>query len=145
EDYSGLKRLFDSWRAAGIVDLEAHLREDIARVADCSSRIRVLRVNRKTLSLFEAEDLAHLTANLDQVSRDDMLNTHIAELVQLWNGQSTFTSLTTNYTLTGRRLDILLKGTIVPGHEASWDRVLVAIEDVTERESARRDLMRSEE
>jgi len=145
EDYSGLKALFDSWRAAGIVDLEAHLRADLTRVTLCSSLIRVLRVNRKTLSLLEADDLAHLTANLGRVFRGDMLNTHIGELVQLWNGQTTFTSLTANYTLTGRRLDILLKGTIVPGHEAHWDRVLVAIEDVTERETARRDLVRSEE
>ncbi|WP_029075101.1 sensor domain-containing diguanylate cyclase [Kaistia adipata] len=145
EDYSGLKDLFDGWRAAGVVDLEAYLRADLSRVTLCSSHIRLLRVNRKTLALLEADDLDHLAANLDQVFRDDMLDTHIAELVQLWNGETTFTSLTTNYTLTGRRLDILLKGTIVPGHEASWNRVLVAIEDVTERETARRALLRSEE
>ncbi|WP_018183244.1 sensor domain-containing diguanylate cyclase [Kaistia granuli] len=145
EDYSGLKALFDSWRAAGVVDLEAYLREDPARAAACSSQIRVLRVNRKTLSLLEADDLHHLVANLDRVFRDDMLHAHIGELVQLWNGEMTFSSLTANYTLSGRRLDVLLKGTIVPGYEANWQRVLVTIEDVTERETARRSLVRSEE
>jgi diguanylate cyclase (GGDEF)-like protein len=145
EDYSGLKQIFDGWRAAGVADLDAFLREDLERVTLCSSQIRVLRVNRKTLTMLEADDLAHLSANLDQVFRDDMLETHIAELVQLWNGQTTFSSLTANYTLTGRRLDLLLKGTILPGHEANWDRVLVVLEDVTERETARRALMRSEE
>jgi diguanylate cyclase (GGDEF)-like protein len=145
EDYSGLKALFDTWRAAGVVDLEAYLREDPARAAACSSQIRVLRVNRKTLSLLEADDLHHLVANLDRVFRDDMLHAHIGELVQLWNGEMTFSSLTANYTLSGRRLDVLLKGTIVPGYEANWQRVLVTIEDVTERETARRSLVRSEE
>jgi diguanylate cyclase (GGDEF)-like protein len=144
EDYSGLKALFDTWRAAGVVDLEAYLREDPARAAACSSQIRVLRVNRKTLSLLEADDLDHLVANLDRVFRDDMLHAHIGELVQLWNGEMTFSSLTANYTLSGRRLDVLLKGTIVPGYEADWQRVLVTIEDVTERETARRSLVRSE-
>ena len=49
-----------------------------------------------------------------------------------------------NYTLSGRRLDIQLKGSVLPGHEDRWDRVLIAIEDVTEREAARRQLSTSE-
>jgi GGDEF domain-containing protein/PAS domain-containing protein len=144
EDYSGLKTVFDAWRAAGIVDLETYLLEDLSRVAECSRHIRVLRVNEKTLSLYEAESLKHLVDNLDSVLRDDMLASHVAELVQLWNGSPSFSSLTANYTLSGRRLDVLLKGRILPGHEARWDRVLVVIEDVTERETARRRLERSE-
>lgn len=145
EDYSGLRALFDAWREAGVVDLGAYLRADLARVAECSSHIRVLRVNRKTLSLLEADSLEQLVDNLGRVFRDDMLHAHIGELVQLWNGETTFSSLTANYTLSGRRLDVQLKGTIVPGYEADWQRVLVALEDVTERETARRGLVRSEE
>ena len=144
EDYSGVKQLFDEWRGAGIVSLRDYLEEDSERVRACSSRIRVIKVNRRTLSLFEADNLAHLVANLDKVFRADMLKTHIEELVQLWDGESAFGSNTVNYTLSGKRLDIQLKGTILPGHESRWDRVLVAIEDVTERETARRELAISE-
>ncbi len=60
--------------------------------------------------------------------------------LQLWDGNSTFSSNTVNYSLLGRRIDIQLKGTILPGYEDSWERILVAIEDVTERENARREL-----
>ena len=144
EDYSALKTLFDEWRAAGVKDLRAHLLADRKRVMACSERIRVLKVNRKTLALFGARDLAHLVENLGNVFRDDMLHTHIEELAQLWDGHKEFFSNTTNYTLTGQRLDIQLKGAILPGHERNWDRVLVAIEDVTERETARRDLTNSD-
>ena len=145
EDYSGLKALFAEWREAGVTDLRAFLREDLSRVKLCSSRLRVLKVNRKTLSLLEAESLEDLVANLDKVFRDDMLHSHIDELVQLWNGQTDFTSHAVNYTLRGKRLDIQLKATILPGYEDSWERVLVATEDVTERETARRSLADSEE
>lgn len=143
EDYSALKTLFDEWRAAGVADLRAHLRSDPARVKACSERIRVIKVNRKTLSLFGADSLDHLVANLGRVFRDDMLKGHIEELVQLWLGRTHFASNAVNYTLAGERLDIQLRGTILPGHEAAWDRVLVSIEDVTEREEARRDLIDS--
>jgi diguanylate cyclase (GGDEF)-like protein len=145
EDYSGVKRLFEEWRRAGVTSLRDHLHEDPSRVKACSDLIRVIKVNRKTLTLFEAGDLPHLIGNLGRVFRNDMLKTHIEELVQLWDGQTEFFSDTVNYTLTGRRLDIQLKGSILPGYEAGWERVLIAIEDVSERESARHRLSISEE
>ena len=115
EDYSALKALFEEWRAAGVSDLRAYLRSDPARVKACSECIRVIKVNRKTLSLFGADDLAHLVSNLGSIFRDDMLTTHIEELAQLWQGRTHFASNTVNYTLAGERLDIQLRGAIVPG------------------------------
>ena len=144
EDYSAVRALFEQWRGQGVRDLKAFLAADPARVRQCSERIRVLKVNRKTLSLFGARDLDHLIANLGQVMRDDTFKSHVEELAQLWNGQAGFSSHTVNYTLAGERLDIQLSGTILPGHEATWDRVMIAIEDVTEREGARRRLADSE-
>jgi diguanylate cyclase (GGDEF)-like protein len=144
EDYSGIKALFEQWRVEGIGDIKAFLAADRDRVRQCSERIRILKVNRKTLSLFGARDLAHLIAHLGEVMRDDTFKSHVEELAQLWNGQTSFSSHTVNYTLAGERLDIQLNGTILPGHDESWDRVMIAIEDVTEREGARRRLVDSE-
>jgi GGDEF domain-containing protein len=144
EDYSAVKALFEQWRAEGVADITTFLADNPERVRQCSQRIRVLKVNRKTLSLFGAHDLEHLMANLGQVMRDDTFKTHINELAQLWSGRTSFSSHTVNYTLAGDRLDIQLHGTILPGHEQSWDRVMIAIEDVTEREGARRRLVESE-
>jgi diguanylate cyclase (GGDEF)-like protein len=145
EDYSRLKALFDEWRRGGVTDIRAYLREDLARARACSGRIRLLKVNRKTLALYEAKDISDLAANLDRVFRDEMLTTHIEELAQLWDGRLEFVSHSANFTLSGRRIDIELKGSLLPGYEASWERVLLAIEDVTEREQARRKLAAAEE
>jgi diguanylate cyclase (GGDEF)-like protein len=144
EDYSGVKALFEAWRRAGITSLRDHLTGYPARIKDCAGRIRVLKVNRKTLTMFAAADMEELVGKLGQIFRDDMLKTHIDELEQLWNGRTEFFSNTVNYALNGDRLDIQLKGAILPGYEETWSRVLVAIEDVTERENVRRDLSNSE-
>jgi len=133
EDYSALHALFARWRAGGITDLRAHLNDDRARVAECSRCLKVLAVNRRTLELFGAVDAAQLIANLDRVFRDEMLEAHIDELVALWDGRFDFASQTVNYTLAGARLDILLRGSVLPGHRADWSRVLIAIEDISER------------
>jgi diguanylate cyclase (GGDEF)-like protein len=104
----------------------------------------VVKVNRRTLQLYGANNADHLVANLALVFRDDMFEQHVEELVQLWNGGNRFSSATVNYTLSGRRIDIMLHANVLPGHEKTWRRVLLAIEDVTESARASRSLARSE-
>jgi hypothetical protein len=75
--------------------------------------------------MFGARDTAHLMSHLGEVMRDDTFKSHVEELAPLWHGQTSFSSHTLNYTLTGERLDIQLSGTILPGHEQSRDRVMI--------------------
>jgi diguanylate cyclase (GGDEF)-like protein/PAS domain S-box-containing protein len=138
EDFSAVREQFDAWRHEGITDLRSYLLEDLKRVSACSSRIRILRVNARTLELFEASGLDHLKANLDKVFWGDMLETHVNELVELWDRKTEFSGSAVNYTLSGKRLDIQLRGSVLPGYEKTLGRVLVTTEDVTAREEARR-------
>src|SRR3989344_2552722 len=89
EDFSGVKAIFDRWRAEGVSDLRAHMLADPRRVGECSHAIAVLKVNRRT----------HSTVRADAP----------------------------------------------PGHEADWSRVLVAVEDSTDRSRSERALRRSEQ
>ncbi|MEF7615082.1 GGDEF domain-containing protein [Aquincola sp. MAHUQ-54] len=145
EDFSGLRPLFDQWRAAGVKDLRAFLRGQPDRVAECSRSIKLLRVNRRTLQMFKASSFEELVGNLDRVFRDDMFDQHVEELAQLWDGHLHFSSHTVNYTLDGRRLAITLDATVLPGHEHDWSRVLLAIDDVTDRARAERAVRASEQ
>ena len=138
EDFSGVKEQFEFWRAEGVTDLRSYLLADLQRVATCSQKIRLLAVNARTLELFEAPSFETLVGNLSQVFRDEMLQSHVNELVALWEGKTEFSGTAVNYSLGGKRLDIQLRGIILPGHESSWSRLLLTTEDVTAREEARR-------
>ncbi len=138
EDYSGLKRKLDGWRAEGVTDLVAYLSEEPGRVSECMALLKVLRVNQHTLKLFAADSQQTLLDSLDRVFRGDMSATVVHELDQLWRGQLTFESETVNYALDGRRLDVRVRARVLPGHEATWERVLVSLDDVTERVAAQR-------
>lgn len=144
EDYSGLKRLFDQWRKQGVRDLAAHLSADPARVQQCTRELKILRVNRHTLDMFHADSLQTLQSRLGDVFKDDMHTTVIEELQQLWNGQLDIANQTCNYTLDGERLDIKLRARILQGHETTWDRVLLTLENITPEENARKLLMQRE-
>jgi diguanylate cyclase (GGDEF)-like protein len=136
EDFSGVKAQFDRWRHEGVEDIRSFLKEDTSRVAACSQQIKVIEVNGRTLALFEADSQEHLIANLSQVFRDDMLETHINELAELWDGKTVFASNAVNYSLSGRRLNIQLRAAVLPGYEGTLGRLLLTTEDVTVREQA---------
>ncbi|WP_284614566.1 GGDEF domain-containing protein [Aquabacterium humicola] len=136
EDYSELQALFVQWRDQGITDLRAHLHAHPSLLDDCKRRLKVLRVNRRTLVQYGARDLQHLVDNLHLVMRDDVQTAFIEELGQLWDGRQHLSTRTINHTLQGERMHLQLSASVMPGHEARWDRVLVSLENVTERERA---------
>lgn len=144
EDFSALKQLFDAWRAEGVTDLREHLAQEPARVRQCIACYKVLQVNRHTLELFAASSQTELMENLDKVFRDDMQTQVAHELSQLWTGSPEFSNQTVNYALDGRRLDVKIRARILPGHEATWSRVLVSLDDVTSQVRSAHQLQRSE-
>jgi hypothetical protein len=72
EDYSSLETLFEEWRSTGVADLCAYLSQDLERVRLCASRLRIVKVNQKTLALYEVADVEELIANIGGILRDDM-------------------------------------------------------------------------
>ncbi len=144
EDFSGVRALLTTWREQGVEDLQAWFDEDLRRVDACAAAIRVLQVNQRTLEMFGAADFASLNSRLGEVFRDDMRNQHARDMVSLWNGANGYASQSVNYTLDGRRIDVLVRVRILPGHEHDWSRVIVALEDITPRVHAEQQLARSE-
>jgi diguanylate cyclase (GGDEF)-like protein len=138
EDYSEIKKQFDVWRSEGINDLAAFLKEDVERVRSCAHKIKVIRVNPKTLEVFEADSQQDLIKHTANIFQQDMYQTHIQELVALWQGETEFFSTAVNYTLTGKRLDIQLRAIVLPGYEHDLSRLLLTTEDITHYENARR-------
>ena len=145
EDYSELKQLFDEWRAQGVSDLLVHLREKPERIQACAASLKVLKVNRCTLETFAASTQEELVAQLPQVFRGDMFEHLAQELSQLWNGELGFSNRTVNYALDGRRLDVEVQARVLQGHEDTWDRVMVSLQDVTAAQRAAVQLKASEQ
>jgi diguanylate cyclase (GGDEF)-like protein len=145
EDYSGIKALLESLRAQDVVDLTRHLAAHPEIVAAAMEQIRVLDVNDYTLQLFKADSKPQLLSRLGEVFHGDMRAHFAAELAQMWSGDLRFETEGVNYALDGTPIDILLRRCALPGHEESWERILVSIVDISERKRAGRALAASEE
>ena len=138
EDFSEVKLQFDQWRADGVEDLVSFLQADMQRIVASTHKIKIIKVNQKTLEVFEAKDQDHLCENLSKIFKEDMLGTHIFELAALWEGKNEFSSTGVNYTLSGKRLDVQLRASVLPGFEQDLARVLITTEDITTYQDAQR-------
>ncbi|RKG34687.1 sensor domain-containing diguanylate cyclase [Acinetobacter tianfuensis] len=138
EDFSAVKLQLQSWRAQGIQDLREYLQNNPLEVEQSARKINILQVNPQTLKLYEASNLEELRENLKHIFREDMLHTHVEELVHLWEGRTQFTNTAVNYTLSGERLDIQLRCAILPEYLHDWSQVLITTENITPFQNARR-------
>ncbi|SEP46208.1 diguanylate cyclase (GGDEF) domain-containing protein [Methylobacterium sp. ap11] len=138
QDLAALKACLDGWKAGGMTDLRAWL-SDPDHLLACQSRIRILRVNRRTLATYEARDEAELFAHIPAIFHDPHAAALVEVLCRLWDGETHVRLVTRNLTVTGRVIDVSYAGQMLPGHEADWGRYLISIEDITVREERRRE------
>jgi diguanylate cyclase (GGDEF)-like protein len=133
EDYSALRGFYAQLRAQGVTDLAAYFVQQPNALQECATRIRIVAVNQHTLRMYGARDLADLQVNLSHIFEQGTPKEFDTELITLWRGELAFASQSVNLSLDKRRMDVLVKGRVMPGHEANWGRVMIAVEDITER------------
>lgn len=136
ENFSGVRHLIEGVRDAGISDFRVFLNVHPEFVTRCMQEIQVIDVNRQTLKLFGARSKDELFGNLDRVFRDEMREHFMEQLIDLWNGKLFHQRETVNYSLAGNEVNVFLQFSVLPGHEDSWDRVLIALTDITARKKA---------
>ncbi len=133
EDFSEVKRCIDELHKQGIVDFAAYLKEHPEIIAECMHTIRVLDVNQATLKLYEAASKEDLVGNLERVLDEETLKVFEEEMLAIAHGKTEFEGNGVNYTLTGKRINIVLRWSIAPTHEQTLSRLIVTIADVTAR------------
>jgi diguanylate cyclase (GGDEF)-like protein len=142
EDFSEVYELLQSWRRAGVTDIRQFLLEQPNRVGEFFSRIRVIKVNQRTLDLYGASNVSELLAAGNALFDQTNIAAAAEEIAALWNGADSYSTETINYTLSGRKLDIRLNVNRLEEAKKPWDRMLMAIEDFTEEKRAREDAAR---
>jgi diguanylate cyclase (GGDEF)-like protein len=136
EDFSGVKNILQRLRGKGVKNIRHYLNENPDIVDACKNAVKVADVNRRTLDLFSAKSREELAGSLHLVFRDEMRIHFLNQLVDLWEGRLIYEGTGINYSLNGNRIDIHIHFTVMPGHEDTWDRVLLSIEDITARKKA---------
>jgi len=143
EDFSAVKQYLDSLRQQGITDLEAYLNANPDAIVECARRVTIIAVNQAVIDIMD-ESIEKIMAPLDKHLSQEEYDIFRREIIALANGQTQFSSGSSLVTKDGRKLQTYFRLKIVPGYEESWSRVLVLVEDITERLQMENDLRQSE-
>jgi diguanylate cyclase (GGDEF)-like protein len=135
-DYGQIKIFFNELRERGVANLGDYLDHNPDVVSDCMHGIRVLDVNRKSLTLFQANTKEELIQNRVVIFRDELVRHFRDELVDLWNGCYEYEREGVCYSLTGEPMDVNMRWVVLPGCEANFSHVLVAVTDITAQKRA---------
>jgi diguanylate cyclase (GGDEF)-like protein/PAS domain S-box-containing protein len=140
-DASPLREHLVRLRADGLVDLRAHLTREPADLGRWLAMIRTTDCNAALVELFEAAGDAPLETVRAAVETGGLTNLgiEVVEAVAEHRLVSREREATIE-TLRRNRRDVIVRATIVPGHEETLSRIIVAMIDVTERKRAEEDL-----
>ncbi|MDD5452808.1 MAG: GAF domain-containing protein [Candidatus Bipolaricaulis sp.] len=136
EDFSAVKAMLDALRGQGVSDLGAYLTENPDFIRACAEAMRLVHANRAALALYGARDQAQQVAHLRGKILTEPGTPFVQQLLAIWQGKTEATSLVVDPDVQGRAVHVQLKWRVFPGHEGTYDRVLVSLVDLTERVAA---------
>lgn len=145
QDFSEVKRLFDSYREAGIVDLRGFFEAHPEEVRRCAAAVRVKEGNEARARFFQMEHTVPPDWNCFPLYVDDSWISFRERLLTLATGGLVFQGEEPLRLASGMVKVISVHLSVSPGYESNLSRVLVSFMDVTERqqmETAMRDLER---
>jgi PAS domain S-box-containing protein len=134
EDWSKVKAYVDDLRSRGVRDLASYLEDHPEEVQRFPDWVKVLDVNRASLQLYGAASKEELIAGLGQVLGPAAVSAHADSLLAIAEGRTHFEHEIVNHTLSGERKLMQVTVQVMPGYEGTWEKVLVSLVDVTERE-----------
>ena len=132
ENFSRLKRHFDRLKGDGVDNFARYFSDHPEEITPCIRMIRIVDVNRATLELYEAAGKEDLLANIHRILPKTSQSVLKQELVAMAQ-EGRFEIECVNRTLKGNDRHLLIKSSIPPGYEDSWEKVFISVFDLTER------------
>ena len=140
-DYSQVRALLMKLRENGVSDLRTHARNNPDFIADCIARIPTVAANAAALELLGHVDARNITSIRRYIAQDDA--TFLELMVAIFNRESSFEGKGSIITSDGTtRLVLLTVG--FPEDVANFNRVIVGMFDITEREMAQKALFEAQ-
>ncbi len=138
ENYSQVKKSLDMLHEQGVTDFKAFFTEHPEIVRTMADSVHICSINPFTSQLFEDDAPPTFPLSLSQVFNEQSYVAFAETLALAAQGETSVGQMRIHQTMKGRPLDTKYTWTLIPGHETTWDRVLISIVDVTELTEAKR-------
>jgi len=139
EDFSEVKRYVDKLREQGITDLPKYFLEFPEALAHCASLIRIIDVNLATTKLFHATSKQHFKGHYNTSLRIKVPELLTAEISALASGDIAWEEEVTLQTFDEKVIHVVIHLSLAPGHKEDWSKVIISVQDLTDRKRAEED------
>lgn len=136
EDSSEIKNYIDDLRRKGVKDFREYFETHPEEVIRCTSMVKVVNVNKATVSLFRALGKKELMDGLGQIFTEHSYGLFKEELIAIAQGRTEFEGEDVVKTMAGNEIQVNLKWSVAPGHEKDYSKRHVSIIDITQRKRA---------
>ncbi|MDX1764047.1 MAG: CHASE domain-containing protein [bacterium] len=143
EDFSGVKAFLDNLKESGVEDFESYFKAHPEAVKECVDKVRVLRVNKATVELFQAEDEAQILSGLGPFFSDDTYENFSKQLTEIAAGRRDYESEEVGQTLNGEPLHLIIRWSVPLEFQDTLESALVTVVDVTRRKKMEDKLLQS--
>ena len=138
EDFSEVKKVLD--KIAEDEDVVERLINDDDLVNQCIKLVKILDVNQATLDLYNAKSKPDLLDSLPRILVEESLAEFRKELISLASGKNSHECEIKQKKSSGEVIDGLLRLSLPPGYEKTWERVFISIIDITDRKQTEKKL-----
>ncbi len=145
EDYSLVKKRIESLQQSGVTNLEEYLSAHPKVILELASLVKIIDVNQASIELYHARQKEDLIKNLLDFVSEETLQHFQEEILGLMSPAARFTWEGSDKTLDSKELIVVVNGSIPPGYEENWSKVIISINDITERKRTEEALRQSEE
>ncbi len=142
EDFTETIAFLRDVQSSGPGDIRDYLTTHPDAVATAIGKVKVLAVNRRCLEMFRAASAGDLVEALPLTFGPGAPEVFRDKLAAFLEGRTSFEAETVRLTVTGRPMNISLRSSVLPGHQA-WSRVVDSMVDVTATREVERKLQES--
>lgn len=140
EDSSDIKNHIDDLRSKGVEDFRKYFETNIEEVIRCTEMVKVVNVNKATVSLFRALGKKELMEGLGHIFTEHSYELFKEELIAIAQGRTEFEGEDVVKTMAGDAIHVYLKWSVAPGHETDYSKRIVSIIDITELKRAEEEI-----
>ncbi len=134
-DFSAIKNRLDAF-AKEYGDVKDYILKNPQSMQGAGSSVRMLDANLKAIELYEADDIPKMLAGFRLAISPDSMIALRDGVIALWEGENEYPIETTHKTLKGNKKNVVVRFSIRPGYEESWEYVNISVDDVTEQRAA---------
>ena len=139
ENWSAVKEMIDGLARRGIADWDKYFRDSPDDVVRAVGLVDTVAVNRATRDIYRAPDLdAIISFTRGKTMSAERLEIMRRQLVAFAGGRTSIAFDANEHRLDGAEIITRIRAVVPAEHRATWSLVLTTIEDITERERAKR-------